>query len=273
MSRRNLFWRVLLVARRADRARRRATGCEPSRRACRSSTRGAATRRGARARGFTLGRSRSRRASSRSATRPRRPPRSARRSTCRRTGTSPMAARSTSSSRIVRSDAQVAERDLVVLLAGGPGQAATEDVSARRSRASRRCCSHRNLLLLDQRGTGGSHPLVVQGKSDRLRYRRGQRDRSGQGARADARVSGRGRRRLPIPRNTRRAPPCAISKRCAQALGAPEFDLVGVSYGTRVAQQYLRALSGRRAQHRARQRSAERAGARQPSSRSISMTR
>ena len=59
---------------------------------------------------------------------------------------------------IVRSNAQVAERDLVVLLAGGPGQAATE-VYPRAAAGFAPMLRHRNLLLLDQRGTGDSHPL------------------------------------------------------------------------------------------------------------------
>src|SRR5664279_1829864 len=59
---------------------------------------------------------------------------------------------------IVRSDAQVSQRDLVVMLAGGPGQAATE-VYPRASAGFSSLLKHRNLVLLDQRGTGTSHPL------------------------------------------------------------------------------------------------------------------
>src|SRR4051812_45831981 len=60
---------------------------------------------------------------------------------------------------IVRSDAQAAERDLVVLLAGGPGQAATE-AYPRVAAGFGPLLRHRNLLLVDQRGTGASHPLA-----------------------------------------------------------------------------------------------------------------
>ena len=138
---------------------------------------------------------------------------------------------------IVRSDAQVAQRDLVVLLAGGPGQAATETYPRAASGFSS-LLKHRNLVLLDQRGTGGSHPLeckqspsdvdtaaVSEIDFDRVREMT-------RGCLADV---------------SRDADPAQYTTSAAvrdlealrQALGAPEFDLVGVSYGTRVAQQYL----------------------------------
>ena len=138
---------------------------------------------------------------------------------------------------LVRSDAQVAERDIVVLLAGGPGQAATESY-AHVASGFAPLLRHRNVLLLDQRGTGSSHPLECKGNPtdvdtaavaeidlDKVRYLT--RDCLAEIAHdADPAqyTTGAALRDLEAVR---------------QALGAPEFDLVGVSYGTRVAQQYL----------------------------------
>ena len=79
---------------------------------------------------------------------------------------------------LIASDGAVAERDLVVLLAGGPGQSAI-DSWPQVAAAFAPLLRHRNVLLLDLEAV-------------------------------------------------------------RQALGAPQLDLVGVSYGTRVAQQYLR---------------------------------
>jgi pimeloyl-ACP methyl ester carboxylesterase len=140
---------------------------------------------------------------------------------------------------LIRSDAQVAERDLVVFLAGGPGQAATESYP-RIAPGFAPMLRHRNLLLLDQRGTGDSHALACRenpadvdtGTVDELDL-----DRV------------RTLTRACLDEVARDADPAQYTTRAAvrdlealrQALGAPEFDLVGVSYGTRVAQQYLRA--------------------------------
>lgn len=138
---------------------------------------------------------------------------------------------------IVRSDAEVAERDPIVLLAGGPGQAATE-VYPRAAAGFSSLLKHRNLVLLDQRGTGGSHPLsckesptdfdtaaVSEIDLDKVReLTRGCLSEIAKDADPAQYTTSAAVRDLEALR---------------QALGEPEFDLVGVSYGTRVAQQYL----------------------------------
>jgi pimeloyl-ACP methyl ester carboxylesterase len=140
---------------------------------------------------------------------------------------------------LIRSEAQAAERDLVVFLAGGPGQAATESYP-RIASGFAPMLRHRNLLLLDQRGTGDSHALACRenptdvdtGAVDELDLDR---------VRALTRAC--------LDEVAKDADPAQYTTGAAvrdlealrQALGAPEFDLVGVSYGTRVAQQYLRA--------------------------------
>jgi len=50
------------------------------------------------------------------------------------------------------------EPDPVVYFAGGPGSAATDDASGL-AQAFPQILAHRDMLFVDQRGTGGSHPL------------------------------------------------------------------------------------------------------------------
>ena len=142
---------------------------------------------------------------------------------------------------LIRSDAEAADADLVVFLAGGPGQAAVESWP-RIASAFAPLRRHHHILLLDQRGTGGSHPLTCK-----------QDDRKARSATRANRSTRRRARR--VRRSTReclaevekKADPRHYTTTAAahdleavrQALGAPQFDLVGVSYGTRMAQQYL----------------------------------
>jgi len=139
---------------------------------------------------------------------------------------------------LVRSDAEVAERDIVVLLAGGPGQAATE-VYPRAAAGFAPLLRHRNLLLLDQRGTGGSHPLAcVENPTDFDTAAVSEIDLG----------KVRELTRACLAEVAKDADPAQYTTTAAvrdleavrEALGGPEFDLVGVSYGTRVAQQYLK---------------------------------
>ena len=127
--------------------------------------------------------------------------------------------------------------DPVFFLAGGPGQAATEyatevDVALREVR------KHRDVVLIDQRGTGKLSPLAC-------------RDANGTEL------------RLPADEEVDANAVAGFAARCAKALegkadprfytttqaigdldavraalGVEQVNLVGVSYGTRVAQQY-----------------------------------
>jgi pimeloyl-ACP methyl ester carboxylesterase len=140
---------------------------------------------------------------------------------------------------LVRSDAQVAERDLVVLLAGGPGEAATESYAGVAG-ALAPLRKHRHVLLLDQRGTGGSHALTCPQRADAAGNPATASGEDLDGLRAAMREC--------LATIAQDADPALYTTSAAvrdleavrQALGAPRFDLVGVSYGTRVAQQYLR---------------------------------
>lgn len=137
---------------------------------------------------------------------------------------------------VIRSDAQVPAKDMLVFLAGGPGQAATETWPMV-APALDSLLAHRNVLLIDQRGTGGSNPLDCKGAEKaamategagfdpaRLRAQTTQCLKEIQ-AKAD-------------PRYYTTTAAVQDLEDARRALGVPSFDLVGVSYGTRVAQQY-----------------------------------
>src|SRR5262249_5775381 len=97
---------------------------------------------------------------------------------------------------------------------------------------------HRNLLLLDQRGTGGSHALACKKNPtdfDTAAMTEIDLDKV------------RALTRECLDEVAKNADPAQYTTTAAlrdleavrAAIGAPEFDLVGISYGTRVAQEYL----------------------------------
>lgn len=135
------------------------------------------------------------------------------------------------------------ETDPVFMLAGGPGQGARDSYPTIAG-AFRETLRKRHVILLDQRGTGGSNPLIC-------------RDQQGRGA---------------VTESLDDSPDAAaaFARRCLQdlsaqadarhyttsvavqdldavrtALGVEQLNLVGISYGTRVAQQYVRAFPER----------------------------
>jgi pimeloyl-ACP methyl ester carboxylesterase len=135
---------------------------------------------------------------------------------------------------LIKSDAAAADRDLVVFLAGGPGQAAI-DTWPQIAGALAPLRKHHHILLLDQRGTGGSNGLLCKPEKE------------DETAPETLDLES-------IARNTRDCL-AAVSHKAdvhyytttdavedletlRHALGDPTFDLIGVSYGTRVAQQY-----------------------------------
>jgi len=139
---------------------------------------------------------------------------------------------------LIRSDAQAAERDIVVLLAGGPGQAATE-VYPRAANGFAPLLKHRNILLLDQRGTGGSNALAC--KQDPTDFDQAAVTEIDLGkVRELTRACLAEVEKIADPAQYTTSAAVRDLEAVRQALGAPELDLVGVSYGTRVAQQYLK---------------------------------
>jgi len=139
---------------------------------------------------------------------------------------------------VVRAEAAQAEPDLVTFLDGGPGGAATEDYPSIAG-AFEPLRKQRAVLLVDQRGTGGSNALACdEEKKDRSEA---QPKAAGSRPAADA-------LRECLARLAPHAAPQYYSTSDAvedlesvrRALGAPQLDLIGVSYGTRMAQQYAR---------------------------------
>ena len=143
---------------------------------------------------------------------------------------------------IARSEAQVPAPDMAVLLAGGPGEAATE-AWLLVAPAFGEVRKHRDVLLLDQRGTGGSNPLSCKSAE--------------QASSEDNAITldlGKVRKSVTacLDEVKQKADPRYYTTTIAaqdledvrKALGSPQLDLIGVSYGTRMAQQYLAHYPG-----------------------------
>jgi pimeloyl-ACP methyl ester carboxylesterase len=133
---------------------------------------------------------------------------------------------------ILRSTSTRRQSDLVTFLDGGPGGAATEDFPAVAS-AFAPLRERHDVLLVDQRGTGGSQPLDCPG----------QQEQENGNTSSDTNADLIGHCLQTVQAN---ADPKLYTTSIAvqdleavrQALGAPQLNLIGVSYGTRVAQQY-----------------------------------
>ena len=136
----------------------------------------------------------------------------------------------------VPTDARRARPDPVFMLAGGPGQSARESFASIAD-AFGDVLRDRDVILVDQRGTGGSHALacrdsqghsaVTEGNSDDPEIARRFAERCLKNLDAD-------------PRFYTTGEAVADLDAVRVAIGAAQINLVGISYGTRVAQEYLR---------------------------------
>ncbi len=141
---------------------------------------------------------------------------------------------------VVRAEAGSADADLVTFLDGGPGGAATQDYPAIAG-ALEPLRQRHDILLVDQRGTGDSNPL------DCPQLQQTQRPEAELSA-ADQPQQLAQQLRACLTQLSARAAPQFYTTTSAvrdleavrQALGAPKLDIIGISYGTRVAQQYAR---------------------------------
>ncbi|HXS72747.1 MAG TPA: alpha/beta hydrolase [Rhodanobacteraceae bacterium] len=140
---------------------------------------------------------------------------------------------------IVKSDAQIAAKDLVVYLAGGPGEAATQSY-AQIAPALAPLRRHHDIVLLDQRGTGGSHPLECPQAAKAMQASADQ-PFDAQRVRAQTAQCLDEVEKTSDPRHYTTADAVVDLEAVRRALGGPQFDLIGISYGTRMAQQYARA--------------------------------
>ncbi|ASR43078.1 cysteine protease [Xanthomonas citri pv. mangiferaeindicae] len=130
--------------------------------------------------------------------------------------------------------------DPVFFLAGGPGQAATE-LAAQINAGLREVRRQRDIVLVDQRGTGGSNPLTctdADGQALELDALTAPDDAALDAyvGRCLAGLDGRADPRFYTTANAIRDLDTVRA-----ALGADRINLVGGSYGTRVAQQYAMA--------------------------------
>jgi pimeloyl-ACP methyl ester carboxylesterase len=136
-----------------------------------------------------------------------------------------------------------AEPDPVFFLAGGPGQSA-RDSYPRIAPAFADARRNRHVLLLDQRGTGGSNPLFCpDGEQDPALL--------GIDAASPERLRELAARCLQAlePKANLRLYTTTEAvhdlEQVRRAIGAERVNLVGVSYGTRVAQQYAKTYPER----------------------------
>ncbi|HET7269213.1 MAG TPA: alpha/beta fold hydrolase [Oleiagrimonas sp.] len=137
---------------------------------------------------------------------------------------------------VIRAESENPVSDMVVFLAGGPGEAATH--KAFLVAAFPKLHQHHDFLLLDQRGTGKSNPLSCKTESD-AKGMPGTFDAEQLRRQAKACLEQVQKRADPRFYTTTAA--VADLEAVREALGSPKFDLIGTSYGTRMALQYLRA--------------------------------
>lgn len=130
--------------------------------------------------------------------------------------------------------------DPLFILAGGPGQSA-RDFYTTVAPAFARIQRERDIVLVDQRGTGRSNPLECPGaEGEELIYHAG----AGEVAAATRRCLAELEKRAEVAWYTTSVAVGDL-ERVRAALGYPRINLYGTSYGTRVAQHYLRRFAGR----------------------------
>jgi pimeloyl-ACP methyl ester carboxylesterase len=123
--------------------------------------------------------------------------------------------------------------DPLFVIAGGPGMAATT-FYATAAPVFGRIHRDRDIILLDQRGTGGSNPLNCPG-GDESNNHETDDDIAAEARSCLEKLSAK----ADVAQYTTSLAVDDLD-RLRQALGYDRINLYGVSYGTRVAQQYLR---------------------------------
>jgi pimeloyl-ACP methyl ester carboxylesterase len=131
----------------------------------------------------------------------------------------------------------VAEPDPVFFIAGGPGQSATESASLI-APALQDVRKKRDLFLVDQRGTGGSHPLACTGADGKALAIPDDEDTTTDALADYARRCAASLQDRADPRFYTTTEAIGDLDAVRTALGADKIDLIGVSYGTRVVQHY-----------------------------------
>lgn len=138
---------------------------------------------------------------------------------------------------VVPAMARNKQPDPVLMLAGGPGQSAIDVAPIVLSRLAR-MNNRRDLVFIDQRGTGRSAPLQCADES-KLPVKEGL-DLNAQAQRLEQCREQLGK----LPYGDLRFFTTTIAMQDMDAvreqLGAPQWNLIGASYGTRAALEYLR---------------------------------
>lgn len=130
------------------------------------------------------------------------------------------------------------QADPLFVLAGGPGMGATA-FYASAAYSFERIHRDRDIVLVDQRGTGESHPLNCDQDEDDLYHA------------SDAKVAAEARQCLTTLEKSAHVEFYTTSvavqdlDKVRAALGYERINLYGVSYGTRVAQHYVRRFPNR----------------------------
>jgi pimeloyl-ACP methyl ester carboxylesterase len=128
--------------------------------------------------------------------------------------------------------------DPVFFLAGGPGQSAL-DSFPQIAPAFERIREKRHIVLVDQRGTGGSNKLVCKGDEDESTFSAEEGD-DAEAQKAFAEKCAKELSDRADPRFYTTTVAVGDLESVRKALGAAKVNLVGGSYGTRAAQTYLR---------------------------------
>lgn len=136
-----------------------------------------------------------------------------------------------------------AEPDPVFMLAGGPGQGARATFPAV-APGFRDVMRTRNIILVDQRGTGDSHPLACRDAEGNNAFG-DPSDESPEGARRFAEACLAALSKIADVRHYTTTDAVADLDAVRQAIGAETINLYGGSYGTRVAQQYAKTFPQR----------------------------
>lgn len=131
-----------------------------------------------------------------------------------------------------------AEPDPIFMLAGGPGQAAREGFPSVAS-AFEEARKNRNIILLDQRGTGDSNPLKCEDSKGDSAVVEGD-DYSVEAATDFAMKCAATYAENTDVSQYSTADAIIDLDLARQAIGADKINLMGISYGTRVAQQYAK---------------------------------
>jgi pimeloyl-ACP methyl ester carboxylesterase len=136
---------------------------------------------------------------------------------------------------LVPSTAKQPQSDPVFMLAGGPGQSARESFPAAAG-AFRELLRERHVVLVDQRGTGGSNPLACRAAADDPAV-----GDAGPNTAVARQFAAQCLQALDAdPRFYTTSDAVLDLEAVRAAIGAEQLNLVGISYGTRVALEYLR---------------------------------